>query len=329
MTQDLKRLALVTGGAGFIGSHLCDRLHAEGWRIRILDDFSTGCRENIGFDADMVAGDIADADLCQEALEGVDTVFHLAARVSIRHSLETFVEDARTNLMGTLNVLRAAGQAGVRRFIFASSMGVYADSPDQRPIDEDHPARPLSPYGISKLAAEKYLLMMAPKMGIEPVVLRLFNTYGTRQAYTPYVGVITIFVTRILQGRPCRIYGDGNQCRDFCHVSDVVRAFVLAAHSPRAGGEIFNIGSGTGTTVNRLAQLIAGILGGGEFVHVNRDESELRYSVPIITKAQQRLGYRPQQRLSQALGEVIEALRADFQTKETRYANNPQPIRNE
>jgi len=302
----MPRTALVTGGAGFIGSHLCDRLLADRWAVRALDDLSTGSRENLADGVTLLEGDVCDPEACARACEGTDTVFHLAARVTIRHSVETFLADAQTNLMGTLRLLRAAGAAGVRRFILASSMAVYADAPDPTPVPETHPTEPLSPYGISKLAAEKYIMMMGPRLGLEPVVLRFFNTYGTRQKYSPYVGVATIFVTRILEGKPCLIFGDGEQCRDFIHVADIVAACTLAADAPKAVGQALNVGTGAGTSVNQLAEMIRQALGRGEFGHVDEHPAELRYSVACVDKARELLGYEPKGVLAERIAEVVD-----------------------
>lgn len=304
-----ERTALVTGGAGFIGSHLCDKLLASGWKVRVLDDLSVGRTENLPDGVDLIEGDVCDPRFTQRACQSIDTVFHLAARVSIRESVERFVDDARVNLMGTLCVLSSAGAAGVRRFVHASTMGVYADSPKRTLVCEHHPTEPLSPYGLSKLSAENYVFLMAKGLGIEPVVLRLFNTYGTRQAYSPYVGVITIFVSRILSGQPCVIFGDGEQCRDFVNVDDVTQAFVKAADSPSAVGNVFNIGTGVGTTVNELAELIRAKLSGGDFRHEATQGVELCYSVPDISKARDMLGYWPKHRLENRVGDVIECIR--------------------
>ena len=308
----MSKTALVTGGAGFIGSHLCERLLDNGWHVTALDNFSTGSHENVHRDVVVVDADIADAQACARACARVDTVFHLAARVAVRQSVRSFVDDARTNLMGTLHVLRAAGSAGVRRFVFASSMAVYADAPDPAPVDEAHPAEPLSPYGIGKLAAEKYVLTMGPALGLEPVVLRVFNTYGPRQRYSPYVGVVTIFVTRIAQGKRCTIFGDGEQRRDFVHVHDVADAFVLAADAPMARGEVINIGSGVVTSVNQLAALVREVLGRGEFAHEPPHPAELRYSVADIAKASALLAYHPRRTLGDEIQHVVQNVLDDL-----------------
>jgi len=302
--------ALVTGGAGFIGSHLADRLLVQGDTVRVLDDLSTGQRDNVPAGATFVEGDILDPAACEAACANVDTVYHLAARVTIRHSVETFLDDATTNLMGTLRVLQAAARAGVRRFVLASSMGVYSDSPTGEPVPESHPTEPLSPYGISKLAAEKYVLMMGPSLGLEPVVLRFFNTYGSRQGYTPYVGVATIFVTRILRGEPCTIFGDGEQRRDFVHVSDVARACALAGLSSEAPGRILNVGTGRGTSVKELAAAIGDHLGAGEFSQAPVDRTELRHSVANIDRAREILGYEPRETLEEKLPELVADIRS-------------------
>jgi UDP-glucose 4-epimerase len=305
-----ERRALVTGGAGFIGSHLCERLLETGWQVRVLDDLSTGSRDHVALAAEFIEGDIRCAETARRACADVDCVLHLAARVSIRHSVETFRDDADTNLMGTLNMLQAAGEAGVRRFVHASSMAVYSDTQDESLVTEEHPTEPLSPYGISKLAGERYALMMGPRLALEPVVLRLFNTYGTRQGYTPYVGVITIFVTNSLAGKPSIIFGDGNQRRDFVHVTDVAEAFRLAADSDGAVGEAVNIGSGRGATVNELAERIQALLGDSAFSHEPAQATELRNSVADISKATRLLGYQPRGALEERLPDVIEYLKS-------------------
>ncbi|MGD9645712.1 MAG: NAD-dependent epimerase/dehydratase family protein [Pirellulales bacterium] len=301
--------ALVTGGAGFIGSHLVDALLAAGWDVRVLDNLSTGRREHLPRAAEFMEGDICDPQFATQASQGVDVVYHLAARVSVRDSFDYLVEHNTTNVTGTLVQLRGAAQAGVRRFVLASSMAVYADAAPGTRNTEDHPTRPLSPYGISKMAAEEYVLLGAPAFGIEPVVLRFFNTYGPRQAYSPYVGVVTIFITRLLQGLPCSIYGDGEQCRDFVHVSDVVQACLAAGIRSAAVGQRINVGSGQRTTVNELASLLARALQvEGKFNYEPQPPGELRHSVADISRAAELLGYAPTARLEEQLAEVTRQL---------------------
>jgi UDP-glucose 4-epimerase len=299
------RRALVTGGAGFIGSHLVERLLSEGIGVVALDDLSVGRRENVPTQAEFMLGDVCDADLVTRAMAGVDTVAHLAAKVSIRASVAGFYEDAQTNLMGTLNVLRACATLSVKKFVYASSMAVYADAPRPNPLPETYATTPVSPYGIAKLACERYAALVAEQSGFQSVALRYFNTYGPRQTYTPYVGVITIFVQRLLRGEPPVIFGDGEQCRDLVYVGDIVdctyRAIVCDVHN-----KVFNVGSGVGISVNRVADLLCARLQPGlSPVHAAEHPGELRNSVADICKARQLLGYEPQSRLEDKLDEII------------------------
>jgi UDP-glucose 4-epimerase len=247
---------LVTGGAGFIGSHLCEGLLREGYQVRVLDDLSVGKLENVPAECEFIQGSILDPNIVEQAVNGVTHILHDAARVTIRGSVDKFYEDAETNLMGTLQLLKTASKQKVQRFIYASSMAVYADSEEPVPISENYSQLPASPYGIAKLAAERYVLLTSADFGMQPVVLRYFNTFGTRQTYTPYVGVITIFITRLLKKQNLTIFGDGEQRRDFVHVSDIVQANLLALKNDSAVGETFNVGTGIGTSVNELAQLL-------------------------------------------------------------------------
>jgi UDP-glucose 4-epimerase len=300
---------LVTGGAGFIGSHLSAALLSEGYRVRILDDLSVGRIENVPEGCEFLQGSITDDAAVERATSDVLHICHEAARVTIRGSVESFCEDAEANLMGTLRLLRWAGKRRIRRFIYASSMAVYADAPEPSAVPESHRLEPASPYGIAKLAAERYVQLLAPSLGIEPVVLRYFNTFGIRQAFTPYVGVITIFITRLLRKQPITIFGDGLQTRDFTHVSDIVAANLLALKKKEAAGGVFNIGSGRGTTVVELARLLRERLRpAAAVVHEPARPEELRYSVADITAAASQLGYVSKTDLSLQLQEVIDFL---------------------
>jgi UDP-glucose 4-epimerase len=297
---------LVTGGAGFIGSCLTGILLDEGKEVRVLDNLSMGKRENVPEDAEFVHGDVLDAAVLRPCLEGVDGVFHLAARVSIRSSIDGFFDDARTNLMGTLNLLDCIKGTGVKKLVYASSMAVYSDSPKPEPVAESYLTEPLSPYGISKLASEKYCLNLADSIGIDAICLRYFNTYGPRQTLTPYVGVITIFINNLLEGKRPVIFGDGEQMRDFIWVRDIARASALALESPVRKG-VFNVGTGSGTSVNRMAELLIGKISPGiEPDHAPSQPGELRYCIADIGQARKHLKYEPEGRLEEKIEEVIE-----------------------
>jgi len=300
--------ALVTGGAGFIGSHLVERLLREGIEVVVLDNLSVGKRENVPADAQFVLGDVHDPSALTAALSGVDAVFHLAAKVSIRASVAGFYEDAETNLMGTLNVLRACAQPAsrVKKLVYASSMAVYADAPEPIPLPETHETRPISPYGVAKLACERYTMLVAAQSSYQAVALRYFNTYGPRQTFTPYVGVITIFIQRLLRGEAPLIYGDGRQCRDFVYVGDVAEATFRAMASDACGGQVLNVGSGTGTSVNQVAALLCAKLDPQITPqHAPEQPGELRNSIADIRRAQLSLGYQPRGRLEDKIDEII------------------------
>jgi UDP-glucose 4-epimerase len=302
--------ALVTGGAGFIGSHLVRALLAQGRQVTVLDDLSMGRRENVPDEAAFIHGNVRSREDVRRALEGVDIVFHEAARVSIRSSVKEFYGDAQTNFMGTLNLLRCCAGSDVRKLVFASSMAVYADSDAPTPVAESHPTEPISPYGIAKLAAEKYCLQIARDMGIACHVLRYFNTYGPGQTFTPYVGVITIFIRRLLQGETPGIFGDGEQRRDFVHVSDIVNANLLAMDSRLTNG-VFNVGSGRATSVNDIATLLCiRIAPDVRPVHLPAHAGELRNSIADIGRISAAMGYAPRATLAQKIDEVIEYYRS-------------------
>jgi UDP-glucose 4-epimerase len=274
--------ALVTGGAGFIGHHLTRALLARGVAVTVLDDLSMGKRENVPAAARFVRGDVRDARVLDDVLDGVDAVLHQAAVVSIRASVEHFVRDAEVNLMGTLTLLRAIAARRIPRAVLASSMAVYADSPRPDPLAEDAPTVPISPYGVAKLAAERYWLMIGAETGVATTALRYFNTYGPNQTPTPYVGVVTIFIERLLAGAPLRIFGDGEQARDFVHVDDIVGANLAVLDAPVAAvaGRIFNVGTGHATSVNDVAAtLIAALAPGTRPEHLPAQAGEMRNAI--------------------------------------------------
>jgi UDP-glucose 4-epimerase len=303
------RRACVTGGAGFIGSHLVEHLLRVGMKVTVLDDLSTGRKSRIPAGASFVEGSILDSAKTSEAMEGAEVLFHLAARVAIRSSFTFVVEDAQTNLVGTAAVLHAAAATPtVRRVISTSSMAVYADSPSKRAVPEDHPTLPLSPYGVSKLAAEQLTHLYCAQAGLESAVLRLFNTFGPGQTLSPYVGVVTIFVNQLIRGERPTIFGDGLQMRDFVHVLDVVQGFSLAMSS-RTIGETFNIGSGQATTLDWLYRSVTEVMHIKQPpLHVPAVQGELLCSFADISKAIRKLGYQPRYRLAETLPAVIEEI---------------------
>jgi UDP-glucose 4-epimerase len=295
--------ALVTGGAGFIGSHLARTILARGAQVTVLDNLSVGRHEAVPQGARFVRGDIRDEHAVRDALQGVDCVFHLAAQVTIRGSFDRFYEDLDTNVMGTARLLKAVDPVAVKWFVLASSMAVYADADGPQPIDERHPTNPLSPYGFGKLAAEGVGRQILDARGIPFTALRFFNTFGPGQTYTPYVGVITIFVTRLLRGEPPVIFGDGEQRRDFVHVDDIV-AGVLAAPGRSPG--TYNLGTGRGTSLNQLAHLLTTRINPALTPeHAPAPAGELRYSIADISAARRSLGYEPARTLDLDVDGVI------------------------
>ncbi|MFO7693127.1 MAG: NAD-dependent epimerase/dehydratase family protein [Vicinamibacterales bacterium] len=299
---------LVTGGAGFIGSHVTRACLARGLFVTVLDNLSVGTAAAVPPAADLVVGDVRDPDAVAQALGGVDAIIHLAAQVTIRGSFERFYDDLDTNLMGTANIVRTLDPERVRWFTLASSMAVYADAPSPDPIGEAHPTLPLSPYGVSKLAAEQVCRQMLGHRGVPVTLLRFFNTFGPGQTYTPYVGVITIFVTRLLTGEAPVIFGDGGQQRDFVHVDDIA-AGVLGSLGRAAG--TFNLGSGRGTSLNALARLLVERVAPGAAVRYEEERAgELRFSVADIQAARRAFGYAPERSLELDLDAVLADIRS-------------------
>ena len=289
--------ALVTGGAGFIGSHLVDALIGQGARVTVIDNLSTGRRENLreaGPGLHFHEGDIRDRDLLKKLMHGVDVVFHQAAVVSVPLSVAQPLESAEVNEMGTLTVLETARQAGCRRVVLASSSAVYGDDP-QLPKREEMTLRPLSPYAIQKMVGEHYAGLYGTLYGLETACLRYFNVFGPRQdPSSPYSGVISIFMDRAVAGRAPSIYGDGEQTRDFVYVQDVVAANLGAATARDAAGQVFNIGTGQTITVNRLWQNVAELAGidlAPEYQPAR--DGDIVHSVAAIAAARQHLGFDP------------------------------------
>ncbi|MGQ9454911.1 MAG: SDR family oxidoreductase [Armatimonadota bacterium] len=288
---------LVTGGAGFIGSHIVELLVGEGHQVVVYDNFSTGTIDNLRSVEDMivvVCGDIRDMCALDKVMRGVDYVLHLAAEVSVVRSIEEpdFVNDV--NVSGTLNVLITARRNDVRRVVMSSSCAVYGDTGQTRQNEDMTPA-PLSPYGVSKIAGEYYMSVFHTVYGLETVRLRYFNVFGPRQnPYSQYAAVIPKFIDRILSGKELRIYGDGEQTRDFVYVTNVARANYLACSAIGAAGRVFNIGSGQSISVNELAQRLIALSGRSvEVVHDPPIVGEVRYSTSDISRAREVLGYEP------------------------------------
>src|SRR5881628_1380148 len=255
--------ALVTGGAGFIGSNLAEALVGRGDDVRVLDNFSTGNRENLeGLDIEVVEGELRSYERVHAATRGVEVVYHLGALGSVPRSVQDPLTSNAVNVEGTLNVLLAARDEGVRRVIFSSSTSVYGSS-RELPTSESMPPDPISPYGVAKLAAERYCISFGRVYeSFETVVLRYFNVFGPRQSpYSQYAAVIPLFIAAIDQGEAVTIYGDGEQSRDFTYVGNVVDATIRAGSADGASGQIFNVAAGAPGSVNALADTIAGILG--------------------------------------------------------------------
>jgi UDP-glucose 4-epimerase len=250
----------ITGGAGFIGSHLADGFLAQGRRVLVIDDLSGGRRENVPAGAELHAVDIRSPEAAAVVREaGVETLVHHAAQMDVRRSVVDPVFDAEVNVLGSLNLFEAARQGGVRQVLFASTGGAIYGEQDFFPADEDHPARPVSPYGVSKLAVERYLFYYHVTYGLDVACLRYANVYGERQNPHGEAGVVAIFLKRLLAGQAPTINGDGLQTRDYTHVSDVVRANLAAAGRP--GFLVYNVGTGTETTVVELYRELARALG--------------------------------------------------------------------
>ncbi len=303
---------LVTGGAGFIGSHLVEALVARGHPVRVLDNFSTGRWENLAAVRDrieVIEGDIRDPWAVRQAMDGVEVVAHLAAIVSVERSLQDPQETAEVNTGGTLNLLEAARQAGVHRFLFASSAAVYGDH-SQLPLQEELPPHPLSPYAASKVAGEALCHAYRAAYGLSTVVLRFFNIYGPRQdPHSPYSGVISIFVGRMRQGLPPVIYGDGQQTRDFVYVEDVVAALIRAGEPERMDGAVLNVARGEETSVLQLVALLNQALGTHlEPMFAPARAGEVRRSAGDPRRAQAVLGWRPAVGLTEGLSRLVRAV---------------------
>ncbi|KAB0494595.1 NAD-dependent epimerase/dehydratase family protein [Pseudomonas vancouverensis] len=256
---------LITGGAGFIGSHLTDALLAKGYSVRILDDLSTGKVSNLPLNnprVELIEGDVADATVVAQAMLGCRAVAHLAAVASVQASVDDPVRTHQSNFVGTLNVCEAMRQANVKRVVFASSAAVYGNNGEGLAIDEDTPKAPLTPYASDKLASEYYFDFYRRQHALEPVVFRFFNIFGPRQdPSSPYSGVISIFSERAQKGLPITIFGDGEQTRDFFYVEDLVKVLVQALEAPQVEAGAINVGMNQATSLNQMLEVLVEVLG--------------------------------------------------------------------
>ena len=308
------RQFLVTGGAGFIGSHIAERLVQRGDRVRVLDNLSTGHESNMDTFRDRIEflqGDLVDAAAVAGAVRDVDCVFHQAALASVPRSVEAPLDTNAACVTGTVTLLDAARRAGVRRVVYAASSSAYGDQPTSPKRETDLPA-PLSPYGAAKLAAEHYCRAFTATYGFETVALRYFNVFGPRQdPGSPYSAVIPLFITAMLAGRRPVIYGDGLQSRDFTYVDNVVGANLLAADAPAAAGRVMNVANGKSTDLLTLIRLLNGLLGTDVApTHADPRPGDVRESLADITLARKLLGYEPQVDFEEGLRRSIDYYRA-------------------
>lgn len=310
----MDRPCLVTGGAGFIGSHLVERLLEMGRPVRVLDNLSTGKLANLAGVLDRIdflRGDITDQAAAHRAVAGCDVVFHLAALPSVARSLAEPVISHHVCATGTLQVLDASRRAGVRRVVYAASSSAYGGTPGALRTETD-PVAPLSPYAASKLAGEHYCEAFTRVYGLETVRLRFFNAFGPRQdAASPYTGVIALFTAALLAGRRPAVQGDGLQSRDFTYVANVVEALVRAAAAPAASGQVYNIGNGEATTVLDLIRQLNALLGTAlEPLPAPARPGDVRHSQADITRARRDLGYEPVISFAEGLRRTVHALRS-------------------
>ena len=305
---------LVTGGAGFIGSHLSEELVRRGHRVRVLDNLSTGKRRNLEHipGVEFIEGDLADFSACVNAVRGVDYVLHQGAVASVPRSVSDPLASNRANVEGTLNILVAARDARVRRLVFAGSSSVYGDLAEL-PKREDMPVDPLSPYALQKLVAEQYCQMFTRLYGFETVTIRYFNVFGPRQdPSSPYSGVISLFSTALLEGRRPTVYGDGEQTRDFTYVANVVDGVLSACEAPGAAGEVINVAVGGRISLNRLLEAMNEIVGTSITpIYGAARAGDVRDSQADISKAQRLLGYVPRVSFEAGLARTLEWCRTE------------------
>ena len=309
------KLCLVTGGAGFIGNHIVRQLLKKNCEVRVLDDISTGRRENlteVADQIDFVEGDIRDEAAVQRCMKGVDTVFHLAARASVPRSVEEPRLAHDVNVSGTVNLLIAARDAGARRFVYSASSSAYGDTPTL-PKTVDMRPQPLSPYAVSKLAAEHYCACWSHVYGLQTISLRYFNVFGPRQdPSSAYAAVIPAFVSRMLKGQHPIVFGDGEQSRDFCFIDNVVRANMLAAEVEELHGEVVNVACGERITLNGIVADINRLLGTDvQPEYQDARAGDVRHSLADVSETKRVIGYEPLIMFAEGLERSIEWYKAN------------------
>ena len=305
---------LVTGGAGFIGSHLTEELTRRGHRVRVVDSLITGKRRNLDHIAgvEFLEGDLADLSTCTQAVTGIDYVLHQAAIPSVPRSVTDPITSNRANIDASLNILVAARDAGVKRLVYAGSSAAYGNTPTL-PKHEDMPTNPLSPYALQKLVAEQYCQMFTTLYGLETVTTRYFNVFGPRQdPSSPYSGVISLFAAAVLEGQRPTIYGDGEQTRDFTYVANVVDGVLRACEAPAVAGEVINVATGGRISLNELLATMNTIAGSNlEPIYLESRSGDVKDSQADITKAKRLLGYVPVMSLAAGLEQTIAWCRSE------------------
>jgi nucleoside-diphosphate-sugar epimerase len=312
---------LVTGGAGFIGSHLSEELIRRGHRVRVVDSLITGKRRNLEHlpSVEFIEGDLAEMPVAERAVKGMDYVLHEAAIPSVPRSVKDPVTSNRANVTASLNLLVAARDAGVKRLVYAGSSSAYGDTPTL-PKHEEMAPQPLSPYALQKLVAEQYCQMFTRLFGFETVTIRYFNVFGPRQdPGSPYSGVISLFSTALLEGREPVIYGDGEQTRDFTYVANVVDGVLRACDAPKAAGEVINVATGGRISLNELLRVMNRIVGSSlQAVYKPSRAGDVKDSQADITKARTLLGYEPLVGLDEGLERTLEWCRSESSAPASR-----------